>query len=61
MPGVKIKTLSTILTFGPAIPGGPIVPKTMDVRARGCAFLTIGFDETEAVRFSAWEYVGAAR
>ena len=60
MPGVKISTFETLIEFGPAVPGGPIVPRSIDVRVRGRAFLAIGFDETESIRFSAWEYAGRA-
>ena len=59
--GVKISEFKTRIEFGPASAEGPIVPKSIDVRVRGRAFLAIGFDETEAVRFSAWEYAGVAR
>ena len=60
MPGVKIATFKTLLQFGPAVPGGPIVPKSIDVNVRGRAFLAVKFDETEAVRFGEWVYRGSA-
>jgi hypothetical protein len=58
IPGVKIKEFRTRLEFAPATDGGPIVPRSIDVRVRGGAFLAVRFDETESVRFSAWEYAG---
>ena len=55
---VRINTFVTTLTFGPAAEGGPIVPKTIDVHVQGRAMLAVRFDETEAVRFSDYEYAG---
>lgn len=55
---VRINTFVTTLTFGPAAEGGPIVPKTVDVRVQGRAMLAVRFDETETVRFSDYEYAG---
>ncbi|MDJ0939084.1 MAG: hypothetical protein QNJ00_04930 [Woeseiaceae bacterium] len=56
--GVKISAFNTRLTFGPATEGGPIVPKSIDVRVKGGAFLAVKFDTSERVRFTAWEYAG---
>ena len=55
---VRINTYVTTLTFGPAADGGPIVPLTIDVHVQGRAMLAVRFDETEAVRFSDYEYAG---
>ena len=54
--GVKIKKFRTTLTFGPAAEGGPIVPLSVDVEVSGRAMLFIRFDETESVRFHAYEF-----
>lgn len=43
--GVKISRFETLLNFGLAAPGGPVVP------------LAIGFDEQEQVRYSDYELV----
>ncbi len=55
---VRINTFVTTLTFGPAAEGGPIVPQTIDVHVRGRAMLAVRFNETEAVRFTDYEYAG---
>ncbi len=55
---VRINTFVTTLTFGPAAEGGPIVPLTVDVHVQGRAMLAVRFDETEAVRFTDYEYAG---
>jgi hypothetical protein len=56
--GVKMKKFLTRITFGPAIDGGPIVMKSMDVAIKLSAFLVVRVDETESVRFSDFEYAG---
>ena len=60
--GVKISRFETLLSFGLAGPGGPVVPLAVDVHVKGRAFLAIGFDEQEQVRYSDYELVvpGAA-
>lgn len=55
---VRINTFITTLTFGPAAEGGPIVPKSIDVHVQGRAMLAVRFDETEAIRYSDYEYAG---
>jgi hypothetical protein len=55
---VKISRFVTRLTFGPAVDGGPIVPKTVDVQVKGRAALLIRFDESESTHYSDYEYVG---
>lgn len=55
--GTKITQFLTRLTFGPAVDDGPIVPQTINVRVTGRALLFIGFDETEAIRYSDFERV----
>jgi len=55
--GTKITRFLTRLTFGPAIDGGPIVPQTVNVRVTGRALFFIGFDETEAIKYSDFEQV----
>jgi len=57
--GVKMKKFLTRITFGPAVDGGPIVMKSMDVAIKLSAFLLIRVDETESVRFSDFEYAGS--
>jgi hypothetical protein len=58
--GVKMKEFLTRITFGPAIEGGPIVMKSMDVAIKLSAFLVVRVDETESVRFSEFEFVANA-
>ncbi|MDH3578039.1 MAG: hypothetical protein OEO71_09520 [Gammaproteobacteria bacterium] len=55
--GVKISKLITRLTFGPAADGGPVVPISAQVEAKGRAFLVVAFDEHELVHNSDFEYV----
>jgi hypothetical protein len=57
--GVKMKKFLTRITFGPAVDGGPIVMKSMDVVIKLSAFLLIRVDETESARFSDFEYAGS--
>ena len=57
--GVKISKFLTTLTFGPAIDGGPIVPKAVDVVVKGRAMLVFKFDESETIRYS--DFVFAPR
>jgi len=56
--GVKIKTFLTRITFGPAVPDGPVVPMSVDVRVEGSALFAIKFDEAETIQFLDYEYVG---
>ena len=53
--GVKLKKFLTRMTFGPAVDGGPVVMKSMDVAIKLSAFLVIRINETESVRFSDFE------
>ena len=53
-----MKRFLTRITFGPAVDGGPIVMKSMDVAIKLSAFLVVRVDETESVRFSDFEYAG---
>ena len=55
--GTKITRFLTRLTFGPAVDGGPIVPRTVNVRVTGRALFFIGFDETEVIKYSDFEHV----
>ncbi len=55
---VRINTFVTTLTFGPAVEGGPIVPRTIDVHVQGRAMLAVRFDETEMIRYTDFEYAG---
>lgn len=55
---VKISKLITRLTFGPAAEGGPIVPTSSHVEAKGRAFLVVSFNEQEISRNSDFEYAG---
>ena len=54
--GVKMKTFLTRMSFGPAVDGGPIVMKSMDVAIKLSAFLVVRIDETESLRFSDFEF-----
>ena len=56
--GTKIGTFIMHLQFGPAIEGGPIVPRNMAIQVKGRAFLFIGFDETEIIEYSNFEFTG---
>jgi hypothetical protein len=58
--GVKMKKFMTRMTFGPAVEGGPIVMKSMDVAIKLNAFLVVRVDETESVRFSDFEFAANA-
>lgn len=53
--GTRIDNFLTRFTFAPAVEGGPIVPRTIEVRIEGRALFFIGFDETEIVRYSDFE------
>lgn len=55
--GVKISRFETSLNFGLAGPGGPVVPLAVDVHVKGRAFLAIGFEEQEQLRYSDFELV----
>jgi len=57
--GVKMKKFLTRMTFGPAVDGGPIVMKSMDVAIELSAFLLVRVDEAQSVRFSDFEFAGA--
>lgn len=54
----KITRFQMRFSFGPAVEDGPIVPQSYNVEVKGRALLFIGFDETEAVKYSDYEYVG---
>lgn len=56
--GVKIDTFLTRITFGPAIPEGPIVPMSVDVQVKGKALFAIKFDEKETIHYQDYEYAG---
>ena len=56
--GTTINEFVTHLTFGPAVPEGPIVPYTVNVRVKGRVLLFIGFNETEVVRRTDFQYAG---
>lgn len=58
--GVKMKKFVTRISFGPAVAGGPIVMKSMDVAIKLSAFLVVRVDETESVQLSDFEYAGSA-
>ena len=58
--GVKMKKFLTRITFGPAVDGGPIVMKSMDVAVKLSAYLLVRVDETESVRFSDFEFAADA-
>jgi hypothetical protein len=58
--GIKMKKFLTRITFGPAVDGGPIVMKSMDVTIKLNAFLVVRVDESESVRFSDFEFAANA-
>jgi hypothetical protein len=58
--GVKMKKFLTRITFGPAVEGGPIVMKSMDVAIKLSAYLLVRVDETESVTFSDFEFAADA-
>ena len=58
--GVKMTKFLTRLTFGPAVEGGPVVMKSMDVAVKLSAFLVVRVNETESVQLSDFEYAGSA-
>ena len=58
--GVKMKKFLTRITFGPAVEGGPVVMKSMDVAIKLNAFLVVRVDKTESVRFSDFEFAADA-
>mgnify|MGYP001818573113 CR=1 FL=1 len=55
---VKISQFHTRLTFGPAVEGGPIVPKTMDMQVKGRAAVLVHFEEAESIHYSDYEFAG---
>lgn len=56
--GVKMKKFVMRISFGPAVEGGPIVMKSVDVAIKLSAFLVVRVDETQSVRLSDFEYAG---
>lgn len=56
--GTKIGTFHFRMEFAPAVVNGPIVPKHLQIRVSGRALLFIGFDETELIEYSDYEYAG---
>ena len=56
--GTKLTEFKMRFSFGPAVDDGPIVPKSIDIRVKGRALLFIGFDDTEVLRYSDFEYAG---
>jgi len=56
--GTKISTFIMHFQFGPAIEEGPIVPLNMAIRVKGRALIFIGFDESEIIEYSDFEFAG---
>jgi len=56
--GTKLTSFLTWFSFGPAVDGGPIVPKIVKVQVAGRALLFIAIDETETIEYSDFEYTG---
>jgi hypothetical protein len=56
--GTRISTFVVQMKFGPAVEGGPIVPYAMKVKVVGRALLFIGFNETELISYSEFEFAG---
>ena len=57
--GARLTEFRMRFSFGPAADDGPIVPQSIDVIVKGRALLFIGFDETESVKYSDFEYAGS--
>jgi hypothetical protein len=55
--GVKVREFLTLLRFGPAAEGGPIVPLSADFRVQARAFVAINFDEALEIAYSEFEHV----
>ena len=56
--GVKIHEFATHVTFAPVNEDGPVLPRSVNVKVRGRAYLVISFDETTSIDYSDYEYVG---
>lgn len=56
--GVKVHRFLTRLTFGPAVAGGPIVPRSVAFNVKVRAYLLMNVDESGSVTWSDFEYVG---
>lgn len=56
--GVKLQNFFTRLTFAPVADGGPVVPRTIDVKVKGRAMLVVSFDEMTAVVYDDFEFTG---
>ena len=56
--GTKLTEFKMRFSFGPAVENGPIVPKSIEVRVKGRALLFFGFDDTDIVRYTDFEYAG---
>ncbi len=56
--GTRIATFVFRMEFAPANAGGPVVPKHLQVRVSGRALFFIGFDETELIEYTNFEYTG---
>lgn len=55
--GVKVRKFLTLLRFGPASDGGPIVPLNVEVRLIARAFLAFGINESVEASRTNYEYV----
>ena len=55
--GIKIRDFNTRFEFAPVADGGPVLPVAFRTHVKGRAYLAMGFEETEAVEFSAFEHV----
>jgi len=56
--GTNISTFIMHFQFGPAMEGGPIVPLNMAIKVKGRALIFIGFDESEIIEYSDFEFAG---
>ena len=56
--GTRLTSFLTWFSFGPAVDGGPIVPKSVKVQVTGRALFFIAIDETETIEYSDFEYAG---
>jgi hypothetical protein len=56
--GIKMKEFLTRLTFGPIAEEGPVVPRSVDIKVSGRAFLVINFDQATTRAYTDFEYAG---
>jgi hypothetical protein len=55
--GVKLDVFDTRLAFAPAHAGGPVMPRSVEMKVQGRAMLVVKFDEEERISYSDFERV----